>query len=71
MSKYPVQIKRIDRKRHYSLRYEIIVYWDKEANRGDVSWTYTLWGAHREAKKMIREHEKPTEVKSVVEEYEL
>lgn len=69
--KYHVEIKRIERKRNHGLRYGITVWWDKESDRGDVGWAYTLWGARREAKRMIKKHELPPPTETVVEEYEL
>lgn len=71
MSKYDVVIKRIDRKRHHGFRYEVLVYWDKAAGHGDVSWVMTQWGARREAKRIIKRHELPKEKTDVVEEYSL
>jgi hypothetical protein len=71
MSKYDIVIKKIERKRHSGFRYELIVYWNRTEDRGDVSWAYTLWGARREAKRLIKKHELPKEHVEIVEEYQV
>jgi hypothetical protein len=71
MSKYEVVIKKISPKHNHGSRYEVRVYWDKDDDRGVVSWSYTLWGAHRVARQLIRKHEDIEPEPVIVEEYEL
>lgn len=71
MTKYDVLIKRLEARHHHGLRYSVKVWWDKENDRGDINWAYTLWGARRLAKKMIKKHEAPKPVEKVIEEYKL
>lgn len=71
MGKYDVVIKKINPRRNHWLRYEVIIYWDKENNCGEIGWAYTLWGAHRQAKALIRKHEQKPEIETVIEEYKL
>jgi len=71
MSRYDVVIKRIDRKRNHGLRYEVLVYWDKDADRGDIGWAVTKLGARRMAKRLIKKHELPKEKTQIVQEYSL
>lgn len=66
---YDVLIKRIDSKKHNGYHYEVTVYWNREFDQGYISWTYTLWGARHEAKKLIKKHEEPREIKNLVESY--
>jgi hypothetical protein len=67
--RYDVVIKRIEPRRNYGFRYEAIVYWDRANGMGDIAWAVTLWGARREARKLIKGHGLPKEQKITVEEY--
>jgi len=71
MSKYKIIIKKIDPKRHYGQKYEIIVYWDEPREYGYTSSSRTLWGAKKEVQKIIKKHELPKEETIIIKEYEL
>lgn len=71
MSRYEVVIKRIDPRRHGGFRYQITVYWNRVEGTGDTSWSYTRWGSHHEAKKLVKKHKQPKEVRAIVEDYTL
>ncbi len=71
MSKYDIVVSRINPRFHNRFRYVVTVYFgdSKNDDRLDSSWTLTLWGARREAKKIIAKYERPKEEIKVVAEY--
>lgn len=71
MSKYEVVIKKIKPRRHSGFRYEVMVYWNRATDAGDIGWSHTLWGACYVAKRLVKKHELPEDKKTVVKEYSL
>lgn len=69
--RYDIVIERIEPKRNSGYRYLINVYWNKAKDLGDISWAHTIWGAHREAKRLVKKHELPAEKREIIEEYVL
>ncbi len=68
---YDVRIEKVSRRHNHGYRYKITVWWDKKNDKGDLSWSYTLPGARRLAKKLIKKHEDEEPKSQVIEEYQL
>lgn len=71
MSEYEIVIKKLIPKDGWGFRYAVYVYSDRESDTGDHTWSKTLWGAHRAAKRLVKKLDTPEPKEEIIEKYKI